>query len=41
LFYSFLFGFAATACAEQEKASEMPCDAAAKQAYDIGIQAYL
>jgi len=41
LFYAFMFGFAATACAQQEQESAMPSDAVSKQAYALGVQAYI
>ncbi len=36
-----MLGFAATACAQQEQEAAMPSDAASKQAYALGVQAYI
>jgi hypothetical protein len=41
LFYALIFGFAATACAQQEQETATPSDAASKQAYTLGVAAYI
>ncbi len=40
-FYALMLGFATTACAKQEQETVMPSDVASKQAYALGVSAYI